>query len=378
MYKNVIQLEILGSMYDSAGNKEEVNTISVEIDQTAPITISNEIPAYAQQFTVELTAKDELSGVVHTYYSINGSEHIEGTSFVIETEGLNEISYYSVDLAGNKEEVQSMKVNIDKTAPVTTSDAPVGTWVNKEVTVNLTADDENSGIAKTYYSIDGSNFVEGNSLVVDQEGINKISYYSIDNAGNTEEVKHIEVKLDQTAPIVHIDLEKEYELHETLSLNYFAEDNLSGIAIEEVKLNGQSYKNGDKITFDKPGEYTLQIKVTDSAGLSTLVEKPFYVYIPVTLEVLLKVIKGNKGIFTVKVTLPKEYQSSSFDISTITLNGVSPVLDNKGLQKQAEKGYFKFNREDFVWITGEVDLELRGYFDNKYLVVAKTTVEAKK
>ncbi|MBU0906407.1 MAG: fibronectin type III domain-containing protein [Firmicutes bacterium] len=363
---------------DLAGNKEEVNTISVEIDQTAPTTNSNEIPAFAQQFNVELTVKDELSGVAHTYYSINGSEFIEGTSFVIGTEGLNEISYYSVDLAGNEEEVQSMVVNIDKTGPVTTSDAPVGTWRNKDVTVNLTADDENSGIAKTYYSIDGSNFVEGTSFVIGKEGINKISYYSIDMAGNSEEVNHVEVKLDQTVPVVHIDLKEEYELNEAFTLNYLAEDNLSGIAIEQVTVNDQTYKNGDQITFDKPGEYTIQIKVTDYAGLSTLIEKTFSVYIPVTLEVLPKVIKGNKGIFTVKVTLPIEYQSSLFDISTITLNGVSPVLDNKGLQKQAEKGHFKFNREDFAWITGEVDLELRGYLDNKYLVVAKTTVEAKK
>ncbi|MFX3675258.1 MAG: OmpL47-type beta-barrel domain-containing protein [Paenisporosarcina sp.] len=362
---------------DKVGNSEKVNIIEVKIDKTSPVTDINKIPAYAQTFTVELTGKDELSGIAKTFYSINGSEYKEGTSFVVEKEGQNIISYYSIDLAGNKEEVQSSKVNIDQTAPTTSSDAPVS-WYNKEVRVNLTANDENSGVAKTYYSINDSSFVEGTSFVIEQEGINRISYYSIDKAGNSEKVNLTEVKIDKTAPTVTIVLDKEFKLNDTFTLNYLADDNLSGIAFEQVTLNGQSYKNGDQITLDKPGEYKLLIKVTDAAGLSILVEKTFIVYIPVTLEVLPKVIKGNKGIFTVKVTLPEEYQSSLFDISTVQLNGVSPVTDNKGLQKQAEKGHFKFNREDFEWTTGEVNLEFRSYIDHQFLVVAKTKVEAKK
>lgn len=360
---------------DKVGNMEQVKTAFVKIDKTAPKTDMNEIPSYSQSFTVQLTGKDELSGVAKTYYSINGSEYVEGTTVVIEVEGTNEISYYSVDEAGNIEEVNTTEIKIDKTAPKTSHNAPEG-WVKEDVPVTLTPSDELSGAEQTYYSINGSEYKEGQSFTLTDEGVHEITFYSVDQAGNKEEKQVTTVKIDKTAPTISIDLEKEYELGSTFNLDYLANDNLSGMAVEEVTLNGKSYKKGDQISLDEPGEYKLVIKGTDVAGWATIVEEAFVVYIPVTLEVLPKVIKENKGIFTVKAILPSKYQTA-FDVSTVTLNGVSAVTDNKGLVKQAEKGHFKFDREDFDWETGDVNLEFRGYLDNQYLVVAKTTVEVK-
>ena len=363
---------------DVAGNKEDIKTVEVKIDRTAANTSSNEPETWVKDDAmVTLTASDEQSGVENTYYSINGSEYLEGSTFVVDKEGINKISYYSIDEAGNKEEAKIIEVKIDKTAPQTSNNVPVE-WVKEDVQVTLTATDGHSGVVKTYYSINGSDYTEGKSFTVTEEGIHEISYYSIDQAGNIEEKQSATVKIDKTAPTVSIDLENEYELGSSIKLDYLSEDNLSGIAIEEVTLNDISYKNGEQITFGKPGEYKLIIKVMDAAGWTTMIEKTFIVYIPVTLEVLPKVIKGNKGIFTVKGTLPSEYQSFSFNVSTVTLNGVSAVVDNNGLQKQAEKGHFKFEREDFIWNTGEVNLELRGYLKNGFLVIGKATVETKK
>jgi hypothetical protein len=131
------------------------------------------------------------------------------------------------------------------------------------------------------------------------------------------------------------------------------------------------------VKLNQPGEYKLSVKVTDAAGWTTVVQKTVVVYIPVSLEVLPRVINGNKGIFTVKATLPKEFQAYTFNVSTVTLDGVSPVTDNNGLYKQAEKGHFKFERSDFTWTPGEAQLELRGYV-GKYLVVGKATATVKK
>jgi large repetitive protein len=362
---------------DHAGNVEEVKTVEVKIDTEAPETISNVVDGWNQgEVAVELTATDALSGVAQTFYSINGSEFAEGTAFTVTEEGVNEVSFYSVDNAGNVEAVKTVEVKIDTEAPETVSNVTDG-WNQGEVAVELSATDALSGVAQTFYSINGSEFAEGTAFTVTEEGVNEVSFYSVDNAGNVEEVKTTEVKIDKTAPTVSFDIASQQELGSTFSLDYLAADNLSGIAIEEVTVNGKSYQKGDQITLGEPGAYKLVVTVTDAAGWTTQVEKEFLVYIPVTLEVLPKVIKGNKGVFTVKAILPEGLEALSFNVSSFTLNGVAADPKNNGLQKQAEKGHFKFERADFDWKKGEVTLELRGYLDNGYLVVAQKTVEVK-
>lgn len=324
---------------------------------------------------VKLEAADDETGVAQTFYSVNNGPFMEGTSFLVEQEGVNKVSFYSVDKVGNVEQIKTAYIKIDKSSPVTEiSEIPE---LAKSVAVNLNATDKLSGVAETYYSINGSEYVKGTSFKVEEEGINKLSYYSVDQAGNKEEVKTVEVKIDQTAPTVSVNFQKEYELGSNFLIDYNAVDNLSGIASENVTLNGKPLKKGDQLKLNQPGPYKLIITVTDAAGWTTTVEEEFVVYITANLEVLPKVIKGNSGIFTVKATLPKGFEKFTFDISSVRLNGVSPKLDNNGLRKQAEGGHFKFEREDFDWEKGKVVLELRGYLNNQYLVVAKAIVDVK-
>ncbi|MEH7225062.1 hypothetical protein V7112_14730, partial [Bacillus sp. JJ1566] len=61
-----------------------------------------------------LTATDSISGVAQTYFAVNGSDFVEGTSFTVSEEGITEVSYYSVDVAGNVEEIHTVLVKIDK------------------------------------------------------------------------------------------------------------------------------------------------------------------------------------------------------------------------------------------------------------------------
>ncbi|WP_342429526.1 fibronectin type III domain-containing protein [Neobacillus sp. FSL H8-0543] len=362
---------------DNAGNVEEVKTVEVKIDTMAPKTASDVSNQQNQgEVVVQLTATDDHSGVAATYYSINGAEFVEGTTVTVTEAGVNEVSFYSADNAGNVEDVKTIEVITDINAPETGSNVS-DQWNQGEVAVELTARDAGSGVAATYYSVNGSEFVAGTAFTVTEEGINEVSFYSVDNAGNVEEVKTIEVKIDKTAPTVSIPLDSEISLGSFIQLDYLAEDNLSGITVEKMTLNGETYKKGDKVFLYKPGVNKLVVTVTDAAGWSTQVEKEFEIYISLELEVLPKVIKGNKGVFTVKADLPFNYFGFSYDVSTVTLNGVAADPKNKGLEKQAEKGHFKFEREDFDWEKGEVTLELRGHLDNGYLVIAKKTVQVK-
>jgi len=358
---------------DKAGNVEQVKTVEVKVDKTAPVTTSNIKDSwYTEEVVVQLTATDNLSGVNKTYYSINGSEYVEGTIFEVTEEGITKVSYYSVDKAGNIEEVETIEIKIDKTAPVTTSNV-TDSWYKEDVTVQLTAADNLSGVDKTYYSINGSEYKEGTGFKVTEEGITKVSYYSVDKAGNAEEPKTIEVKIDKTAPIVSWDLASEYALGAELP-KYTASDTISGVASATVTLNGQKFSGAIKL--EKPGTYTLVLTVTDYAGWTTTIEKTFAVYIPATIKINPGVIKENKGTLTVQVTLPAGFDPKGFDIETATLDGVYANKGTNGLVNQSKQGQFKFDREDFVWIDGIRTMEFRAML-NGYLVIGYDTVQVK-
>ncbi|MDQ0061455.1 OmpL47-type beta-barrel domain-containing protein [Paenibacillus harenae] len=366
---------------DQAGNKEAAKTIAVKIDRTAPVTVSDAPALWVKEAAVRLTAMDAHSGVSKTYYSINGSDYREGTSFTVETEGVNEVSFYSVDQAGNKEAAQAVEVKIDRTSPVTNSDAPAD-WSKEEVNVKLTATDTQSDIAQTFYSIDGSVYAEGSSFTVRDEGVHKIAFYSVDTAGNIEAVNTALVKIDKTAPLVTMNLKEEYQAGTTLQLTYSAVDTLSGIASNKLTVTrpdgtAEDVEQNGGIVLDKPGVYTVTVTVTNAAGLSTTLEKQFVVYIQATIAVTPNVIKGNKGVFTVRVDLPDGYSSEGFNLNTATLNGVKALNSNNGYYNQAKLGQFKFERSDFNWTASEVTLHFRGYV-NGILIIGETTVKVQK
>jgi large repetitive protein len=361
---------------DNAGNEEAVKTEFIKLDNQAPETVSDVTDKWnTGDVKVNLTATDNESGVATTFYSINGSEFVEGTEFTVSQEGINKVSFYSVDNVGNIEVAKTVDVKVDKTAPTTVSNI-TDKWNQSQVAVKLTATDELSGVAKTYYSINGTDYVEGSQFNVSQEGINKVSFYSVDNAGNIEEVQTAEVKVDKTAPVVSWNLADQYALGDSLPLAYKATDEHSGIAKETISVNGKVHENANSLKLDKPGAYEVVVTVTDYAGWTTTIEKTIEVYIPATLIVNPGVIKANAGDFTVKISLPKGYNTNQIDLSTATLNGVSAKSGTNGLVQQAKNGQFKFNRDDFDWKKGMVTVEFRVLVDG-ILVIGSTTVEVK-
>jgi hypothetical protein len=75
----------------------------------------------------------------------------------------------------------------DTTPPVTTSDA-VATYM-VSATIKLTATDSGSGVAATYYSLDGGTQVSGTVVSVLTPGTHTLGFWSVDSAGNVEASK---------------------------------------------------------------------------------------------------------------------------------------------------------------------------------------------
>jgi hypothetical protein len=368
---------------DKVGNVEAVHTIYIKVDLSAPVTTSDALANWSKDaITVNLYAADSQSGIAKTFYSIDGADYLEGTSFTIQSEGIHSITFYSVDKAGNIEEFNTSYVKIDRTAPVTTSDA-ITSWLKDAVTINLYAADLQSGIAKTFYSIDGSNYLEGTFFTIQSEGIHSVSFYSVDTSGNIEEVKTTYVKIDKTAPTITMDLNNEYKLGTTLQLNYMALDNLSNVVNKKMFVYGPNgaaemvVNNGSDLQLDKPGDYTVVITATDAAGNSYTTQKQFVVYIPANIQITSKVINDNNGVFTVRIDLPSGFNTGDLDLATATLNGVNALNSNNGYYNQARLGQFKFQRSDFTWTSLEIVVEFRCYI-NGYLVIGQTTVKVQR
>ena len=98
----------------------------------------------------------------------------------------------------------------DTTPPMTTISfnppVPDGMngWYVSPVTVTLNATDNESGVWRTFCNLSpGGNYTE--PILVSQDGIYEITFYSIDYAGNVEATKSVWIKIDKTPPKVIMD-----------------------------------------------------------------------------------------------------------------------------------------------------------------------------
>ena len=96
---------------------------------------------------------------------------------------------------------------LDKVPPETTQDYD-GKWHRQNLNITLTATDNGSGIAETYYRINNGPTetvsVDGQPTITTEGANNTLEYWSVDNAGN-EELPHKilnGIKLDKTSPVI--------------------------------------------------------------------------------------------------------------------------------------------------------------------------------
>ncbi len=128
------------------------------IDRTPPVTTaslsgtqgSNGWYKAGDPVRLTLTAKDTLSGVATTTYTVNGGAAQVYTAPITFTDGVYTVAYHSTDKAGNAEAAKTIAFAIDQTAPtVTIGGVQDGGkyMVGGAPTPSYTATDAGSGIA---------------------------------------------------------------------------------------------------------------------------------------------------------------------------------------------------------------------------------------
>ena len=245
---------------DKANNTENSHISQIDLlepDVDPPVTSSN-IPfgwTPGNPYELELLAFDAVSGVFETVYAIDGAtstveysvEETE-TTYVIDipvyNEGTHTVMYYSTDARGNTETPTVEELKIDNTPPVSSTDATEGAVFVESGRVNFFSSDALSGVANTWYSINGGAFIPGQyvDLVTYQDYA--ITYYSRDGAGNSESTKTVNVSVippDTDPPITTSDIPLDW-VDTTVTVSLTATDTESGVERTYYSTNGgQSY-----------------------------------------------------------------------------------------------------------------------------------------
>lgn len=254
-----------------AGNQGQL----VEIEQGTIRNIVSAVPAGSFEFdVVNGEVSNHVRVDVRTGLSLTDFPYTEGQ--VINVKGVSAIfkGVYQLKPRGLGDISLS---SVDQQAPVTTATvspaANANGWVNQAATVTLTSVDDSPGSVRIQYAMNGGSFSDYTGpIAVQAEGVHSIQYFSTDGAGHVEVVKNLLIKLDSIAPVVSLTQSGQaigdVTNNEQVTFVLSSHDTGSGIASEQLLLDGQAVANGQPLNTSQLslGAHTIQYIVTDQAG----------------------------------------------------------------------------------------------------------------
>ena len=283
---------------DNVGNKKVADQLNLGIDTEAPLL---EIVASEKVYNADgivftnsglpiaATAADDFIGVESIWCSNSDEEYSEKSKFIPLMEGPDCVSFYAKDFLGNVSESKGMNIFVDDSAPETvlSSNLPIieingKYYADKRYTFSLSSHDFGSGLKDIFCYVNGERVSEDFNII--EEGKFKIDYQAIDNLGNLEDLKTIEIITpipDTTPPISEI-----MPSQERLTINgfdYFKNEvcftimsvdeigsydsSSTGVKNVFVSLDSSEYTESNIVnTTYKDGLHSISFYAIDNAG----------------------------------------------------------------------------------------------------------------
>jgi hypothetical protein len=280
---------------DAAGNVSNVTQYVVaNIDRIPPVGAALAVDTTSptnQGVTVTITYPDDATV---REFKVGGGEWTPYTAAVLVADD-NTVYARGSDAVGNVSNVTSIAVsNIYKVVPITnvalSPASPNGknSWYTSDVSVTLAANPgAYGGAVTTEYQVNGGAWTASTGdAIAFGEGSYKVGYRTRDQAGNVEQVKTIEFKIDKTAPTLSVVLDKTAiwpPNHMMVPINAALTAADAGSGVESVILTNVTSSKPDSgkgdieaefgtpattfsVRAEKDRVYTVTYTATDKAG----------------------------------------------------------------------------------------------------------------
>jgi lysophospholipase L1-like esterase len=163
--------------------------------------------------------------------------------------------------------VASDAIVLDTTPPMTTLAGADDHWHRTPVVLTLTASDgpAGSGVSATSTRLDGGPWIDGGQVTISTDGIHSLDYRSVDNVGNIEAARSVQVKVDASPPTTVANPDDDV-WHPSPCVVQFTGTDAVGIAFTEYRVDGGDWTRGSRLSLSRDGSHSVDYRSADPAG----------------------------------------------------------------------------------------------------------------